>query len=129
MSFQEHLNPGLTRPAPADALALARRGAAIVTATADLSLRPRIARAWGPELVAPEGRLRLCVESGTPSHAPAQLAAGTPIAVTFTRPAVAGTIQVKGVIDELEFPTDAQLRNVEAHWLACVAEAELIGIA
>jgi adenylate cyclase len=128
MSFPEQRTFSVARPKPADALALARRGAAVVTATSDLSLRPRIARAWGAELLAPEGPLRLCVESGTPSHAPAQLAAGMPIAVSFRLPSVAEVVQLKGVISEVGSPSEEQLSCVDEHWLAYTGEAEMVGV-
>lgn len=112
----------------APALDLIGAGVCVMVATRDPSLRPQIARAWGPEALAPTGPLRLCVEARERPRILDLLVPGAPIAVLFTRPSTYSSLQIKGVVEAVEEPSEEQRRRVDDHWRAFAAEAELVGL-
>lgn len=115
-------------PRVPDLEALARQGVAVVIATCDAELRPTVGRGWGP-LVDPEaGTLTLCIDAapGTPAHA--DIAAGSPLAVTLTRPSSYLGVQVKGRVLELREPTAADRDRVAAHVDAFCVETAPFGL-
>lgn len=107
---------------------LARNGAAAVVATRDSELRPCIARAWGIEVLAGDGGVRLCVEAPSSSRTRDNLRPDAEIATILARPTTYRSAQVKGVVAELREPLDVDLALVEEHLAAFVAESERVGV-
>jgi hypothetical protein len=114
-----------TLPAVAD---LIGEGAAIVVATRDADLRPRLGRGWGASLSG-TSRLRLCVDAPERSPLRAALADRREIAVTFAQPSTYRSLQVKGTVSAVGEPTAEQLALVDGHEAAFSADAENIGVA
>jgi hypothetical protein len=109
-------------------LDLLGHGVSVIVATRDATLRPQIARGWGPEALSPHGPLRLCVETRAGSRTLENLVCGTRIAVTFTRPSTYRSIQAKGIVAAIDAPTEGQLHRVDDHWEAYAVEAERFGL-
>jgi hypothetical protein len=107
---------------------LAGQGVAIVVATRDGELRPTIARAWGPRLSPDGAELTLCVEAAEDSPMRANLAAGSPLAVTLTRPSTYSSVQLKGQLTALREPDGAERERAAAHATGFVAEAATVGL-
>jgi hypothetical protein len=113
---------------PSSIAELARDGAAVVVATRDSELRPSIARAWGIEILAGDGGMRLCVEAPSPSRTRDNLRPGAEIATTLSRPSTYRSAQVKGVVAGLREPLEADLAVVDEQYVAFVAESERVGV-
>ena len=101
-------------------------GVAVGVSTRDDDLKPAFARAWGPEVSADGGSLRLCVAAAG-TRVRANLERNGAVAVGFSPPTIARAVQVKGVVSELGEPEPADLERVERHVGSFVAEAERIG--
>ncbi len=100
-----------------------------MAATADEDLRPHITRCWGPELLAADGSVRLCADAPAESEARANLAPGAEIAVTFTRPTTYRSVQLKGLVTDLdEEISGEQMRLVRAHLERFEDEAASVGV-
>jgi hypothetical protein len=113
-----------TPPALAD---LIDEGAAVVVATRDADLRPRLGRGWGASLPGP-ALLRLCVDAPERSPLRAALAKRREIAVTFAQPSTYRSLQVKGTVSAVDEPTTDQLTLIDRHVVAFGADAERIGV-
>jgi hypothetical protein len=112
-----------------DVASLFEEGAAVVAAIPDEDLRPHITRCWGPELLAADGSVRLCVDAPVSSEARADLAPGAEIAVTFARPTTYRSVQLKGLVTGLDEEISAgQERLVGAHLERFEAEAGSVGV-
>ena len=107
---------------------LARQGVAVVVATRDAALRPAVGRAWGPVLSDAEDELTLCVEAAPGSPMEANLAAGSPLAATLSRPTTYSSIQLKGAVTQIRPPTDAELERVALHVDGFVVETAAVGL-
>jgi pyridoxamine 5'-phosphate oxidase-like protein len=101
-------------------------GVAVGVSTRDDDLKPAFARAWGPEVSADGGSLRLCVAAAG-TRVRANLERNGAVAVGFSPPTIARAVQVKGVVSELGEPEPADLERVERHVRSFVAEAARIG--
>jgi Pyridoxamine 5'-phosphate oxidase len=81
--------------------------AAGVAATANAQGRPSITRAWGPTISA-DGYVVVCLTACAGSAMRANLAAKGRIAVTAAHPVTYSSAQVKGTVDVVRDPTDAE---------------------
>lgn len=115
----------MTRPVLDTLTELAARSVAVV-GTCDARNVPSVARAWGLSLE--NGRLELCIPAAAHAQALANLAATRQAAVTMTVPSTYRSVQVKGRVIELATPSDGDLRRVERHRSAFLAEAALVGL-
>jgi hypothetical protein len=102
-------------------------GVAIVAATRDAELRPRLGRGWGASPPA-AGLLSLCVDAPERSPLRAALVEHREIAVTFAQPSTYRSLQVKGLVSAVGEPTAEQLALVDSHEVAFGADAELIAV-
>lgn len=100
----------------------------MVLATRDETLRPTIARGWGPVLSAEGGELTLCVEAPSGSATERNLGVGAPIAVTLSRPTTYSSAQLKGVVAELRPADPAELERVAVHVDGFVVETATLGL-
>jgi hypothetical protein len=103
-------------------------GVAGVAATRDERLRPTIARAWAPSVLAEAARLRVCIGAAAGSQTHANLESNGAIAATFSLPSSYRSVQLKGSVVELRPPTDDELAAVEEHVAAFSREAETVGL-
>lgn len=105
---------------------LFRGGAAVVAATADAEGRPSITRGWGPT-ISPDGYVVVCLTACTGSVMRSNLAAKGRIAVTAAHPVTYSSAQVKGTVDVVRDPTEAELDRVKAHLVRFVESAGKVG--
>jgi hypothetical protein len=90
------------------------RSGAIVVASVDVAGRPSITRGWGATVSA-EGYVVLCITAPNGSAMRSNLGANGRIAVTIADPATYRSAQVKGIVDVVRDPTEAEFDRVEAH--------------
>ena len=100
-------------------------GVAVLIGTVDGQGRPRVSYAWGPR-VHPGGE-RLSVYVERLRSAPLLTGGPQQIAVTFTQPVSARSVQVKGHILEVGEPNEAELAWVSRHRDAMTVSTSLIG--
>jgi hypothetical protein len=105
---------------------LFRGGAAVVAATANTEGRPSITRGWGPT-ISPDGYVVVCLTACTGSVMRSNLAAKGRIAVTAAHPVTYSSAQVKGTIDVVRDPTDAELNRVKVHQARFARTAAEVG--
>jgi hypothetical protein len=111
-----------------DIAELASQGVAVIAATRDASLVPAVTRGWGTRLSGDGARLELCVDAPEGSATLANLRAGSPMAVTLSRPTSYLTVQLKGPVVRFGAPGDDALRIASEHVEAFVAETSAIGV-
>lgn len=100
-------------------------GVAVLVGTVDAAGHPRLSYAWGPR-VHPDGQ-RLSVYVERPRSAPLLTGGPQQIAVTFTEPVSARSIQVKGHILEVADSNEAEAAWVSRHRDAMTVSTSLIG--
>jgi hypothetical protein len=115
-------------PEPPDIGELACQGVAVIVATRDPSLVPAVARGWGPRLHDGGARLELCVDAPEGSAMLENLRAGSPMAVTLSRPTSYLTVQLKGAVASFGAPDAEALRVAGEHIEAFVAETTAVGV-
>lgn len=113
---------------PPDIAELACQGVAVIVATRDHDLVPAVTRGWGPRLSEDGGRLALCVDAPEGSATLENLRAGSPMAVTMSRPTSYATVQLKGAVAVLGPPDAEALRAAREHVEAFIAETTAIGV-
>ncbi len=107
----------------ADALSFVQSGVSILVAAADGEGRPAIARAVGCRAVERSGRLLVVLRADEGAELLAALAAGSRIAVMFSRPQTNRSLQVKG--DQVQVaPLGPRDRDLPRRYLAAM-DAEL----
>jgi hypothetical protein len=111
-----------------DLVVFVHGGVAVTVGTRDVDRRPAVTRAWGPEVMADGGTLKLSVIAPPGSATRANLAGNGAIAVGFSTPTVARALQIKGVAVSLREPEPAELERAERHLAAFSAEAKHFGI-
>jgi hypothetical protein len=99
-----------------------------VAATANAEGRPSITRGWGPT-ISPDGYVVVCLTACTGSVMRSDLAAKGRIAVTAAHPVTYSSAQVKGTVDVVRDPTDAEFDRVKVHQARFVAAAAELGLA
>jgi hypothetical protein len=72
--------------------------------------------------------MELCVNAPEGSPTRANLLAGSPVAVTLSRPTTYSTVQLKGPVASVGEPEPGALRAAEAHVDAFVAEVGALGV-
>jgi hypothetical protein len=111
-----------------DIAELAGQGVAVVVGTRDAACIPAVTRGWGPRLSADGRRLELCVDAPAGSPTRANLEAGSPIAVTLSRPTTYLTVQLKGPVAAFGEPSEEARRAAGVHVEAFVAETSAVGV-
>lgn len=114
-------------PAP-DLDELVRQGVAVIVATCDATHRPAVTKGWGPVLSADGAQLTLCIDAPDGSDTRANLAAGSPVAVTLSRPTSYLSVQLKGPLSTVAEPDDDARRIAAEHVAAFVAETSALGV-
>lgn len=107
---------------------LVRQGVAVIVATCDARHRPAVTKGWGPVLSADGALLTLCIDAPDGSDTRTNLAAGSPVAVTLSRPTSYVSVQLKGPLRTLADPDDHALRIAAEHVGAFVAETSTLGV-
>jgi hypothetical protein len=107
---------------------LAGQGVAVIVATRDGSLMPAVTRGWGPRLSEEGARLELCVDAAEGSATLENLRAGSPMAVTLSRPTSYLTVQLKGAVTSFGPPDAEALGAASEHVEAFAAETAAIGV-
>ena len=102
-------------------------GVVVGVATRDETLRPVLARAWGPQVSADLRSLTLCVAAAEGSAMRANLQGNGAVAIGFSPPTIAKAVQLKGVAVAVREPVAEDLERVERHVGAFVAECVRIG--
>jgi hypothetical protein len=115
-------------PASPDIGELAGQGVAVIVATRDGSLMPAVTRGWGPRLLEDGARLELCVDAPEGSATLENLRAGSPVAVTLSRPTSYLTVQLKGAVIAFGQPEPEAVHAAHEHVEAFVAETSAIGV-
>lgn len=103
-------------------------GVAVVAATAGADGRPAITRGWGPLYEAESDTLTLSLTAPAGSPTLVNLVANGAIAVTASQPLSYRTLQVKGVVDHVEAPSEDDRVRAHAHLHQFVSEVALLGI-
>lgn len=103
-------------------------GVAIVAATAGSDGRPALTRGWGPLYEAESDTLTIAVTAPAGSPTLANLEANGAIAVTASQPLTYRTVQVKGVVEHVEAPSEQDRARAHAHLEQFVSEVALLGI-
>ena len=111
-----------------DLVAFVHGGVAVGVATRDAGCRPAFTRAWGPEVSADRGVLRLCVDAPPGSATRANLEGNGAIAVGFNPPTTARGLQIKGVARSVREPSAEELERCERHFLAFCVEGARVGV-
>ncbi len=111
-----------------DVAELAVQGIAVIVATCDAAHRPAVTKGWGPVLSADGTQLALCVDAPEGSATRANLAAGSPVAVTLSRPTSYLSVQLKGPLRTLREPDEVALQIAADHIAAFVAETAALGV-
>ena len=104
-------------------------GVAVGVATRDETLRPVLARAWGPQVSEDRRSLTLCVATADGSAMRANLERNAAVAIGFCPPTIAKAVQLKGVALVVGEPVAEDLARVERHVDAFMAECVRIGVA
>jgi hypothetical protein len=97
-------------------------GASMLVGTRDGALRPECLRAAGCIVDPDRSSLRVLMNAATAARTVANLEAGSPIAVTFSRPVDHRTVQVKGTCRRVR-PADSNEHEVAERYLALFTEA------
>jgi hypothetical protein len=121
----------LSEPAPVltpELVEFVQSGVAVGVATRDWSMRPALARAWGPHVSADRRSLTVCVSAADGSAMRANLEGNGAVAVGFCPPTIAKALQLKGVAAVLGDPAAEDLERVERHVHAFRAECGRIGV-
>jgi hypothetical protein len=103
-------------------------GVGVLVATRSEDLKPAITRGWGPVFDESTGRLELAVTAPQGSATLDNLASIGAIAVTASQPSTYRTMQMKGVVDRIDAPTQAHEERVSAHVEQFIAEVALLGV-
>jgi hypothetical protein len=103
-------------------------GLTIVVGTRDAELLPNCARGMGLRLEPELERATLFLPCESSEAAVANLRAGSPLAISLSRPADYRTVQLKGRAVSLRQPIEAERAFVEAYHAALVQELRLVGI-
>jgi hypothetical protein len=112
----------------ADLAEFVAQGVATVVATRDESLRPQIARGWGPRPSADGTELTLCVETPPGSRTRENLERNGAIAVTFSLPSTYRTVQIKGERLAVRDPTAEERVAIDDHVEAFSRESAQVGL-
>jgi hypothetical protein len=107
---------------------LVRQGVAVIVATCDAAHRPAVTKGWGPVLSADGALLTLCVDAPDGSDTRTNLAGGSPVAVTLSRPTSYLSVQLKGPPSTVQEPDEDALRIAAEHIAAFVAETSALGV-
>jgi hypothetical protein len=107
---------------------LVRQGVAVIVATCDATHRPAVTKGWGPVLSADGARLTLCIDAPAGSDTRTNLAAGSPVAVTLSRPTSYVSVQLKGPLRTVTEPDGDARRIAAEHIAAFVAETSALGV-
>jgi hypothetical protein len=104
-------------------------GVSITVGTHDAQLVPEICRAWGPEIQADDS-IELFLDKRPAAQTLANLKQNGLIAVTFTRPATHGSIQLKGRCRDMSErgPRPDEAERIARHREAFVQEILAYGI-
>jgi hypothetical protein len=105
---------------------LFRGGAAVVAATVNAEGRPSITRSWGAT-ISPDGYVVVCLTAQTGSAMRSNLAAKGRIALTAAHPVTYSSVQLKGAVDIVRDPTDAELDRVKVHQARFAGAAAEVG--
>lgn len=108
--------------------ALLETGAAVVVATVDAHGRPSVTRGWGAS-VSGDGYVVVCLTAPDRSGVRADLATTGRIAVTVVDPLTYASAQLKGTVDALRQPTEAESDLVELHVRRFAESVATVGIA
>jgi hypothetical protein len=111
-----------------DIAQLVRQGVAVIVGTSDAACVPAVTRGWGPRLSEDGRRLELCVDAPAGSATRTNLEAGSPMAVTLSRPTSYLTVQLKGPVASFGEPDTEALALADAHIEAFVAETSAVGV-
>lgn len=111
-----------------DLVAFVHGGVAVGVATRDVDRRPAFTRAWGPEVSADGGTLRLCVDAPPGSATRANLEENGAIAVGFNPPTIARGLQIKGVASSVREPAPEEIERCERHFAAFCIEGARVGV-
>jgi len=102
-------------------------GVVVGVATRDETMRPVLARAWGPQVSADRRLLTLCVAAAEGSAMRANLEGNGAVAIGFSPPTIAKAVQLKGVATVVREPVAEDLERAERHVAAFLAECARIG--
>jgi hypothetical protein len=111
-----------------DLAALVDEGVAVVVATRDPEQHLELSRAWGPALSEDGARLTVCVEAPPDSAMERNLRSGSPLAAMLARLTTQTTVQLKGLVVEVEPPTPQRLDAVRQHVDDFAAETAVVGV-
>lgn len=103
-------------------------GAAVVAATVGSDGQPAITRGWGPSYDLDSQTLTLALTAPAGSPTLAHLEANGAVAVTASQPLSYRTVQVKGVVEHVEAPSEQDRARARAHLDRFVAEVAQLGI-
>lgn len=103
-------------------------GAGVLVATSSQDLKPAITRGWGPRFDESTGRLEVSVTAPPGSATLLNLESTGSIAVTVSQPTTYRTMQMKGVVERIDAPTDDHRVRVQVHLDRFFEEIALLGV-
>jgi Pyridoxamine 5'-phosphate oxidase len=104
-------------------------GVAIVAATVGEHGQPAITRGWGPLYDAAKQTLTISLTAPAGSATLSNLEANGAIAVTASQPLSYRTVQLKGVVEHVEAPSEADRIRAHEHLDQFVSDVAQLGIA
>ena len=107
---------------PAELVDFVESGVSVLIGTRDANLRPEAQRAVGCVVSADRRVLAVLVPEGTGARTLANLAAGSPVAVTFSRIVDHRTVQVKGACNGVRKASAAEVETAR-RWVSGFTEA------
>ncbi|MGA9277649.1 pyridoxamine 5'-phosphate oxidase family protein [Ilumatobacter sp.] len=103
-------------------------GVAVVVATASDDGRPALTRGWGPSYDDEAGVLTLAITAPAGSSTLTNLESNGAIAATVSEPLTYRTAQLKGTVEHVGAPSEADRIAVHEHLGRFIAEVAMIGI-
>lgn len=113
---------------PADLVDLVESGASILVGTRDARLRPECVRAVGASVARDRRSIVVLLNQGTSARTIANLEAGSPFAVTFSRPIDHRTYQVKGSVRAIRPSTPAEQEAAQRYRIAFTEALYVVGV-
>jgi hypothetical protein len=103
-------------------------GVAVIVATVGPDGRPAITRGWGPLYDTESRTLTIALTAPAGSATLTNLEANGAIAVTGSQPLTYRTVQVKGVVDHVEAPSEQDRARAHEHLQRFVSDVIQLGI-
>ena len=113
---------------PKELVEFVESGVSILIGTRDDKLRPECMRATGALVASDRHSITLLVPAQTGARTIANLKAGSPLSVTFSRPIDHRTVQVKGRASSVRAPSALEQQTAHRYLSAFVEAVYVVGV-